>query len=262
MPFHAERSRHPYLDSPTGFIALAHRGFSTTGLENSMAAFAAAVDLGCGWVETDAHATRDGVAVALHDASLDRTTDATGRVAELDWAQVSSARIGGSEPVPLLEDLLGTWPELRVNIDVKDLRAAEPVARVIERTKAHHRVCIASFSARRRLATLKHLTAPVARSAAPGEVAALRAASWARTPVGLRSVDVLQVPETTGRLRVVDRTLVVAAHHAGLAVHVWTVNAQADMERLIDLGVDGIVTDRADLLKDVLVARDLWTSAG
>src|SRR5660398_161520 len=133
-------SSHPYFDTDGAFAALAHRGFSLDGLENSMVAFQAAVDMGYRYVETDAHGTIDGVAVALHDESLDRTTDGTGEVADLPWARVKLARIGGKEPVPMLEDILGTWPELRVNIDVKAESGIVPVADAIEKTKAHDRV--------------------------------------------------------------------------------------------------------------------------
>lgn len=255
-------ARHPYLDDPSGFVALAHRGFAPDGGENSLAAFAAARDLGFRYVETDAHATADGVAVALHDATLDRTTDARGRVGDLPWAAVRRALIGGREPVPLLEDVLGTWPELRVNVDVKDARAAAPVAAVIERTRAHDRVCVASFSAARRRATLAALTRPVATSAATGEVARFlvaRRTGLARAAArALRPVDCLQVPVAQGRVRVVDAGTVAAAHAAGRQVHVWTVNDPAQMRTLLDLGVDGLVTDRADLLRDVLRERGTW----
>lgn len=255
--------RHrPYLDVP--FVALAHRGFSLDGLENSMAAFSAARDLGFRYVETDAHGTSDGIAVALHDATLDRTTDGTGRVDDLPWRVVRTARIGGREPVPLLEDVLGTWPALRVNIDVKSASGVAPVAAAIERTASHDRVCVTSFSAARRRATVARLSRPVATSAAPGAVAAVVAAS--RSPLGrarvvgraLRDVDCLQVPERAGRVPVADAATLRAAHARGRPVHVWTVNDPADMDRLIDLGVDGIVTDRADLLRDVLAARGRW----
>jgi len=251
---------HPYFDTGGKIAALAHRGFSLDGLENSMAAFAAAVDLGYHFVETDAHGTSDGVAVALHDASLDRTTDARGNVANLPWSEVRSAKIGGVEPVPLFEDILGSWPTLRVNVDVKAASGIEPIASAIERTKAHDRVCVASFSGARRRATVKLLTAPVATSAGTSEFGRF----WASAGVGLTGrrplthVDGLQVPWKVGRATVLGRRHVERAHAQGRSVHVWTVNDPQDMETLLDLGVDGLISDRADLLKDVLIARGRW----
>lgn len=249
---------HPYLSQ--GFTALAHRGFSLDGLENSMQAFQNAVDLGFRYVETDAHGTRDGVAVALHDASLDRTTDARGDVADLPWSAVRTARIGGIEPVPLLEDLLGTWPDLRVNIDVKAVSGIVPIADAIERTAAHDRVCVASFSARRREATVRRLSRPVATSAGTSEALAYFSQGAVGLPVrrALRRVDALQIPRRAGRTTVLTARHVRAAHAASTQVHVWTINDPAEMAELIDLGVDGIVSDRADLLKELLVSRDLW----
>jgi glycerophosphoryl diester phosphodiesterase len=249
----------PYLDAP--FVALAHRGFSLDGLENSLRAFGAARELGFRYVETDAHGTSDGVAVALHDATLDRTTDARGVVAELPWDVVRRARIGGVEPVPRLDDLLGTWPDLRVNIDVKGESGVRPVAEAVERTRAHDRVCVTSFSVARRRATVARLSRPVATAAGQGEVvrfllgARVRAAG--RVARALRDVDCLQVPVAQGPVHVVDARTVDAAHRAGRQVHVWTIDDPAEMRRLIDLGVDGIVTNRADLLRDVLAERGL-----
>jgi glycerophosphoryl diester phosphodiesterase len=246
------------------FVALAHRGFSGghSNLENSMAAFQAAVDLGFRYVETDAHGTADGVAVALHDESLDRTTDGTGLVANLPWDVVRRARIGGTEPVPLLTDVLGTWPGLRVNIDVKGDSGIAPVADAVERTAAHDRVCVTSFSAKRRRATLARLSRPVATSAGRAEVIGFLVATRLRLARGvrraLRDVDALQVPVAEGKVPVVDARTVAAAHAAGRHLHVWTINEPGEMRRLIDLGVDGIVTDRADLLRGVLRERGLW----
>lgn len=255
-------ARHPYFDDPTGVVALAHRGFALDGRENSLTAFEAAVRLGFRYVETDAHATADDVAVALHDETLDRTTDAEGLVSELPWSVVGRARIGGVDPVPRLEDVLGTWPDLRVNIDVKSEHAIVPVARAIERTASHDRVCVASFSAVRRRETLAHLSRPVATSAATAEVVRFLAARHVRAPRlvarALRDVDALQVPVTDRGVRVVDRGSVAAAHAAGRHVHVWTVDDPAQMHALLDLGVDGLVTDRADLLRDVLRERGAW----
>ena len=250
-----------YLDS-AGPIALAHRGFSLDGSENSMAAFAAAVALGCRYVETDVHATSDGVAVAFHDATLDRVTDRSGRVADQPWAQVRRARIAGREPVPALEDLLGTWPDLHVNIDVKSAGGILPTVEVIERTASHDRVCLASFSDARRRAVLRRLSRPVTTSGGTRTTASFRAATAAGSARAvsraLRDVDCLQVPERFGRVPVVTEATVRAAHRAGVQVHVWTVNDPVDMRRLLDLGVDGIVSDRADLLRDVLVERGQW----
>ncbi|WP_425953562.1 glycerophosphodiester phosphodiesterase family protein [Xylanimonas sp. McL0601] len=267
---------HPYFDTTLpdgrrGVAALAHRGFARpggvdSGLENSLTAFEAAVALGFRYVETDAHGTSDGVAVALHDASLDRTTDSHGLVAELPWSQVRQAKIGGVEPVPALEDVLGTWPSLFVNVDVKAASGIAPIARAIERTAAHDRVCVTSFSTGRRRATLARLSRRVATSAGTSEVVRFLLGARTRVPViaraALASVDALQVPVDRklgpARVTLVDATTVAAAHASGRQVHVWTINDKPEMERLVDLGVDGIVTDRADLLKEVLESRRLW----
>lgn len=255
--------RLPYLDQP-GPIALAHRGFSLAGLENSMAAFAAAVDLGFRYVETDVHATSDGVLVAFHDHTLDRVTDGRGAVGALPWDVVRRARIGGAEPVPRLDDVLGTWPDLRVNIDVKADAAVGPTVEAVERTAAHDRVCIASFSDARRGAVLRGLSRRVATSAGNGSAARFRAAAalGSRTAArrAVHDVDCLQVPERYRGVRVVTAASVAAAHAVGVQVHVWTVNEPADMRRLLDLGVDGLVSDRADVLRAVLQERGEWSS--
>ena len=200
-----------YFEGP--FHALAHRGFAhesagTEGLENSLAAFGAAVDLGYRYVETDAHGTADGVAVALHDESLDRTTDGTGLVADLPWSDVSEARIGGVEPVPLLEDVLGGWPDLCVNIDVKHTSGVGPVARAIEKTSSWDRVCVTSFDAARRRATLARLSRPVATSAGRNEIRAFLTGVRLHTrPLvrrSLRDVDALQGYLEGQGVRIVD----------------------------------------------------------
>ena len=249
-----------FLDNGGLPIALAHRGFSLDGLENSMAAFQAAIDLGYRYLETDGHGTADGVAVALHDTTLDRTTDAKGDVHRLSWREVRHIRIGGVEPIPKLEDVLGTWPEARVNIDVKAPSGIEPVAEAIERTGAHDRVCLASFSSERRRATIARLSRPVAASPSTSEIARFAAAALlGRQPRLPADVSVLQVPHGIGPVRVASRALVTAAARAGAPVQAWTVNAASTMTSLLDAGVTGIFTDRADRLKEVLVARGQWS---
>lgn len=258
------RSRFAYCDND-GPIAMAHRGFSLTGLENSMAAFAAAVDLGLSYLETDVHATSDGVLLAFHDDKLDRVTDRTGVIAQLPWSVVQHARIGGVEPIPRLEDVLGAWAHVKVNIDVKARPAIQPLVDVIRRTDALDRVCVASFSGARRAAVRRVLGPRLATSLGPARIAFWRYGGGLPGRLGAAAVRLAvdgtaaaQVPERAGPLRVVTAGSVARAHEAGIQVHVWTVDDPADMHRLLDLGVDGLITDRADRLRDVLVARGQW----
>lgn len=228
-----------------------------------MRAFEAAVDLGYQYVETDVHATADDVVLAIHDATLDRVTDGSGVIGQLPWSRVRRAQIGGREPIPTLEELLGAWPDLRVNIDIKAASAAAPAARAIERTGAHDRVCIASFSDARRRDVVRRLSKAVATSAGRSLVWSFFLASKAgvaqRVRHWLTEVDCLQVPNRWKRIvRVPTSRIVADAHAAGRPIHVWTVNRAAEMHRLLDAGVDGIVTDRADVLRDVLTARGRW----
>ena len=249
-------ARWSFLDHD-GPIAFAHRGahFEDGITENSTAAFARAVELGFRYVETDVHATADGVLVAVHDDVLDRTTDGTGRINDLPWSTVKAARLReGDGGVPLLEDLLGAWPDLRVNIDAKADPAVAPLADVIRRTNAWDRVCLAAFSDRR-LDRLRALTDNrCCTSMGPREVARLRAASL-RLPTGAFAAACAQVPTHQRGFPIVDRRFVAAAHERGLHVHVWTIDDRDEMTRLLDLGVDGIMTDRPDVLLDVIAHR-------
>ncbi|MFI6152811.1 glycerophosphodiester phosphodiesterase [Kitasatospora sp. NPDC051170] len=257
---------HPFLDHP-GPLAFAHRGGDLGHPENSLAAFEAAVALGYRYLETDVHATADGVLVAFHDTRLDRVTDRSGAVAELPWETVRAARIGGTEPVPLLEDLLGAFPDARFNIDVKAEPAIGPLVEAIRRTDAWDRVCVGGFSDSR-LAAVRAAAGPrLATSLGPREVARLRLGSLAggllggllggRAPyTGICA----QVPERHKGVRVVDRAFVRAAHRLGLQVHVWTVDDPTRIRALLDLGVDGIMADRIDVLRDVLGERGCWAA--
>ena len=245
----------PFLDWP-GPIPVAHRGGAAEQPENTMAAFAAAVALGYRYVETDVHATADGVLLAFHDHTLDRVTDMTGEVAALPYAKVRSARVSG-QPIALLEDVLGTWPALRVHVDAKHPAAVDPLVAVVDKTAAHDRVCLGSFSDRR-VARLRRLSrGRVCTWMGRREILSLRAASLGlptpRSPAGCT-----QIPVRQGWLPLLDDRLVRVAHRRGIAVHVWTINDGDDMERLLDLGVDGILSDRPTLLKEVFVRRGLW----
>lgn len=229
-----------------------------------MPAFEGAVALGYTYVETDVHLTADGVLVAFHDESLDRVTDRTGRIADLSWSEVARAQVSpppnspaGPAAIPRLEDLLGAWPHLRVNIDPKQDGAVSELVAVLERTGAMDRVCIGAFSDRR-LARIRRMTSNrVCTGLGPVDIARLRAASLGM-PAGSFAAGCAQVPCRAAGKTLVDARFVAAAHRHGLQVHVWTVDETAEMDRLLDLGVDGIMTDRPGVLKDVLERRGQW----
>ena len=249
-------TRWAFLDHP-GPIPFAHRGGASEFPENTMAAFEHAVGLGYRYLETDVHVTADGVVVAFHDDVLDRVTDRTGRIAELRWSAVAEARVGGDHGVPLLEDVLSTWPDVRVNIDPKHDASVVPLVEVLRRTQAFDRVCVGAFSDRR-LARFRRLTGgQVCPGMGPNEIARIRVASYGGM-TGPVAGACLQVPLRHGRIPLVDRRFVVAAHRRGLPVHVWTVDDEPLMDRLLDLGVDGLMTDRPAVLKDVLERRRQW----
>ena len=255
----------PFFSRPDGQsapLAFAHRGFSPDGLENSAAAFKAALELGFTHLETDARTTADGVVLLFHDDTLDRVTDAHGPISSLRAADIAKARIGGREAIPLLAEVLTEFPEARLNVDVKDWHTVKALAGVIDQLDAHDRVLIASFSDRRRRAVLRLLgrrtasSAGIVCNAAFTLLGPLLPGRWLRKI--LHDVDALQVPVRYGPLTVVTPGFLRRAHRLGLQVHVWTVNDSAEMARLLDMGVDGLVTDRADRLKSVLLGRGQW----
>jgi glycerophosphoryl diester phosphodiesterase len=250
--------RFAFLDTPVP-LAFAHRGGAADGDENTTAAFERAVALGYRYVETDVHATADGVPVVFHDATLHRLTGHPGRIADLRWADLSTVLVGGAGAVPRLDEVLDAWPQIRFNIDVKSDPVTEPAVEAIRRAGAADRVLFASFSDAR-LARVRALAGPkVATSMGVRAVARLRLASLAGPRPRLPpSVAAVQVPLRARGLRLVDRRFVAYAHRVGLQVHVWTIDDPAVMHTLLDLGVDGIMTDRVDVLRDVYAARGHW----
>jgi glycerophosphoryl diester phosphodiesterase len=264
----------PYL-ATSGTLAFAHRGGSLEHPENTMVSFGAAVDLGYLHLETDAQLTRDGVLLAFHDKTLDRVTDLSGPISgrsleairRADAAYSFSPDGGRSHPqrgtgigIPTLEEVLLAFPETRFNIDAKTSRVVAPLAALIERLGAADRICIGSFSDGR-LQQFRRLTGGrVCTSMGRDAIITARLTSLAgRMPAFGASC--VQVPTSQWRVRVVDRAFVRAAHRSGLQVHVWTIDDRAEMERLLDLEVDGIMSDRPTLLREVLQARGRWAGA-
>jgi glycerophosphoryl diester phosphodiesterase len=246
----------PFLDHP-GPLPFAHRGGALAAPENSMAAFEEAVALGFRYLETDVHVTADGVLVAFHDDMLDRVTDRVGAIASLRWAEVRRARIDGIGEIPRFEDLLGSWDQVRINVDPKSDAAVVPLVEALQRTGAVDRVCVGSFSDRRIASIAERLGPRLCIGMGPRAVARLRAAS-----VGARLGRIpghcAQVPTAAGGVSIVTRRFVESAHALGKVVHVWTVDDPDEMHRLLDLGVDGLMTDRPAVLRAVLEDRGVW----
>lgn len=261
---------HPYLANP-GPIAFAHRGGAGEAPENTLAAFEIARSLGYRYLETDVHLTRDGVVVAFHDERLDRVTDRDAAICDLTSAELAAVDAGytfstdGGRTYPFrgrgvhvspLEEILVRWPDARVNIDPKSDASVEPLAHLLGRLGAWERVCVGSFSDRR----LRRIRALGAGRACTSMGPRAVAAAWSLAPSGRMprlGAECLQVPVSQGRVRIVTRRFVRAAHRAGLAVHVWTINDEARADELLDLGVDGIMTDRLRLLRGVFARRGL-----
>lgn len=265
------RTGFRFLDEPVEHgrvLAFAHRGGALQpdliGLENTMAAFRAAAALGFRYLETDVHATRDGVVVAFHDAHLERVTEGRGRVADQPYADVATLRVAGREPVPRLVDLLEELPQARFNVDLKAPETVQPVVDLVRRTRCHDRLLVGSFSESVLRAFRARLRAaggpPVATSCgvATVTVAKFLPGGWHLQRLLRDAGAAYQVPVRHRGVRIVDRRFVDRSHASGRHVHVWTVDDPGVMEHLLDLGVDGLITDRPDLLRDVLRARGLW----
>nr|WP_218910617.1 glycerophosphodiester phosphodiesterase [Nocardioides thalensis] len=248
-------------------LAFAHRGGAyhpeIEGLENTLTAFRHAVALGYDYLETDVHTTRDGVLLAFHDDVLDRVTDRVGSVCDLDLADIREARIGGREQVPTLLELVEAFPDVSFNVDIKSEGAVDVLAAFVAEHDLWDRMLVGSFSPAR-IARFRRLTGGrVPTAAQPWEIVAFRlaptagVARWVADRVGA-GFDAFQVPHRRKGLRVVTPGFVRRAHAAGKPVHVWTIDDPDEMVELLERGVDGLFTDRTDLLKDVLVARGLW----
>lgn len=244
-------------------LAFAHRGGARhpdlVGLENTLLAFRHAYDLGYRYLETDVHATRDGHLVAFHDPDLGRVTEHHGVIESLSLAEVLETRVAGRELVPRFEELVEELPEARFNVDLKSPGAVEPLADLVRRMGLEGRVVVSSFSHGRTQDFRRASRGRVATGATPPEIARFillpaAAAGWRLDP----TVAALQVPVRRRSLPVTTPRLVRRAHACGVQVHVWTVDEPEEIERLLGWDVDGLMTDRTDVLKRVLVQHGRW----
>lgn len=224
-----------------------------------MVAFDAAVGLGYRYLETDVHASRDDVLFAHHDDALDRTTDGTGLIAELPAADLRRVRVGGAEAIPTIDEMFEAWPDVCFNIDAKAGRTVQLLAEAINRHRAWHRVCVASFEPLVMHDIRKTMDPRVATAHSRWGVGTLLFMPFAPVrSLFLRGGQTAQVPITKDRLTILKPGFVRRAHASGRQVHAWTINDADQMNWLLDLGVDAIMTDQIETLREVYRARQLW----
>ncbi|EEZ77086.1 glycerophosphodiester phosphodiesterase family protein [Actinomyces sp. oral taxon 848 str. F0332] len=246
-------------------IVVAHRGGAGECPENTAEAFLTMGERGFRYLETDARATLDGVAVLCHDATLDRTVGAAGKVRGYTWRELARVR-GGGPAVLRVDEALERHPDAVFNIDAKSDDVAAPLARAIREAGAQSRVCVASFS-ERRLRRMRGELPETASSLGIGAIARIVAASRARTGAarrrllkGLPDAQVAQVPLSFRGVPVLTERFVASAHEAGIAVHAWTIDDVDAAARLLGMGVDGIITDVPTAMYEGLRERGLPVS--
>ena len=223
-----------------------------------MLAFMRALSLGADYLETDVHASQDGVAVIAHDEDLKRVAGRPVRVDHLTMAELRRVSLGEGQSFPSLAEVLDAFPTARFNIDIKSDAAVTPTVEAILAAGAVKRVLIASFSDKRRKRAVKLLPGVATSASKRASGLAVLAARLGLTPlvrVALRGVDAVQLPHRLKGVPIITPRLVSAVHATGAEVHAWTINDVPTMTRLLAIGVDGIVTDRADLALE-LVRQD------
>lgn len=236
----------------------AHRGLAVSAPENTLLAFQHALELGVDHIETDVHASSDGHAIVAHDDDLRRVGGIDARVDTLTARDLARLDLGAGQHVPTLAETLDAFPDARFNIDLKSAAAIAPTVAAIRAARAEQRVLLTSFSEQRRRAALRLLPEVATSASGPRFAAALLATVVRAGPVvrqALRGLHAVQIPERALGISTVTPARIAAFHAAGVEVHVWTVNEPADMARLLDRGIDGIVTDRADLALSVVADR-------
>lgn len=249
---------HPYLEH-SGPIPFAHRGGASEAPENTMSAFSDAVSLGYKYLETDVHATSDGVLVAFHDDDLSRTCGKEGHIKDMTWDDVRKVRVHNTEPIPLLIDILQAFPHARVNIDCKTDAALTPLIRVLTDQKCLDRVCVGSFSDKRLISLRRHFGHSLCTSMGPRQVAQLLLASKTSSKLAKSlSGVVAQIPTRQAGIHLTNSNLLSTAREHDIPVHVWTIDEEHEMNELLDAGVDGIMTDKTRLLRDVFTHRGIW----
>jgi len=248
---------HPFLDHPHP-IVFAHRGCHESGPENTFEAFQGAVAAGVSYLETDVHLSLDGELVAFHDASLLRLTGCDQRIDAMNFRDIAAIRLDHDARIPRLVDLLDAFPNAKFNIDLKSDETVAPFIKLATTSPIAERICIGSFSDQR-TAAAKAAVPGLCTSLGPKGMRRALAAIYLGLPLELPA-DCAQIPPRVGPIRLATKSLIKGLARRGLQTHYWTINDIEGMGRLIDLGADGIMTDRPRQLIECLKARNLWVA--
>ena len=239
------------------FLAFAHRGGNESAPENSFKAFYNAVQIGYKYLETDVHLTKDGYLIAFHDASLDRVTNKNGLIKDLKLSDIKKAKIDGTEEIPLLLELLDSFPNCFFNIDCKVDETVKPLVDLIKNKALFDRVCVGSFSQKRINYIRKSLGKDVKTSMGPSEVILSKFLSYTSVKYNFQS-SYTSIPIKRYGVSLLDKRNIDYLKSTNQKVIAWTINNEDQMKMLINMGVDGIMTDNLSLLKKVLIDENLW----
>ena len=239
------------------FLAFAHRGGNELATENSFRAFKSAVDIGYKYLETDVHLTKDGFLIAFHDDTLDRVTDKSGLIRDLTLSEIKKAKIAGTDEIPLLSELLNSFTDCFFNIDCKVDETVQPLINLINNKDFINRVCIGSFSQKRINFIRKSLGREVKTSMGPAEVILSKFLSYTSLGYNFKS-SYTSIPIRRYGINLLDERNINYLKSNNQKVIAWTINDEDQMKMLINIGIDGIMTDNLTLLKKVLIEESLW----
>ena len=239
------------------FLAFAHRGGNEFAPENSFRAFKSAVDIGYKYLETDVHLTKDGFLIAFHDDTLDRVTDKSGLIRDLTLSEIKKAKIAGTDEIPLLSELLNSFTDCFFNIDCKVDETVQPLINLINNRDFINRVCIGSFSQKRINFIRKSLGKEVKTSMGPAEVILSKFLSYTSLGYNFKS-SYTSIPIRRYGINLLDERNINYLKSNNQKVIAWTINDEDQMKMLINIGIDGIMTDNLTLLKKVLIEESLW----
>lgn len=239
------------------FLAFAHRGGNEFAPENSFRAFKSAVDIGYKYLETDVHLTKDGFLIAFHDDTLDRVTDKSGLIRDLTLSEIKKAKIAGTDEIPLLSELLNSFTDCFFNIDCKVDETVQPLINLINNKDFINRVCIGSFSQKRINFIRKSLGKDVKTSMGPAEVILSKFLSYTSLGYNFKS-SYTSIPIRRYGINLLEERNIKYLKSNNQKVIAWTINDEDQMKMLINIGIDGIMTDNLTLLKKVLIEESLW----